>query len=107
MSSSEDGSNELPGTVVENVLTEGQQSQDLKKLGTVSTNFAINDIRYEVDMTDLTCDEAKYLCAKFMKGDYPDVEKSFLEFYFEARPTESVLVGCTTIETCKGQFSLA
>ncbi|XP_022088426.1 collagen alpha-1(II) chain-like [Acanthaster planci] len=102
MSSEEDGSVKLPGTYVENVLTEGQQSQDLRKQGLVSTNFYINDIRYQVDMSDLTCDEARYLCAKFNKGENPQVEKSFLEFHFEARPSEDVLTGCSPIEDCKG-----
>ncbi|XP_038058585.1 collagen alpha-2(I) chain-like [Patiria miniata] len=102
MSSQEDGAVQLPGTLVEQVLTEGQQSQDLKKQGSASTNFNINDIRYQVDMSDLTCDEARYLCAKFMKGENPEVEKSFLEFHFEARPSEDVLTGCSPIEDCKG-----
>ncbi|XP_038044859.1 uncharacterized protein LOC119719457 [Patiria miniata] len=102
MSSQEDGAVQLPGTLVEQVLTQGQQSQDLKKRSFFSRNFNINDIRYQVDMSDLTCDEARYLCAKFMKGDNPEVQKSFLEFHFEARPSEDVLTGCSPIEDCKG-----
>ncbi|XP_038058441.1 collagen alpha-2(V) chain-like isoform X2 [Patiria miniata] len=100
MSSNEDGSNELSGTVVEEALTEGQQSQDLQKTGG-SSNFYINDIRYQFDLTGHTCGDAKYLCAKFNKGPNPMLEKDFLPFAFEARPTEEVLTGCTEVD-CQG-----
>ncbi|XP_022110678.1 uncharacterized protein LOC110990135 [Acanthaster planci] len=98
LSSQEDGSVKLPGTLVDNVLTEGQQSQSLLKRGRTSTNFFIENIRYPVDMTDLTDGKAQYLCAKFSKGENPEFEKSYLEFHFEAKPTEDVLIGCTLLE---------
>ncbi|XP_022088425.1 uncharacterized protein LOC110978062 isoform X2 [Acanthaster planci] len=101
ISSDEDGSSELSGTVVEQALTEGQQSKDLSKAGG-ATNFYINDIRYQFDMTGHTCDDAKYLCAKFDKGENPQPAKDFLPFAFEARPSEDVLTGCTEIQNCQG-----
>ena len=103
MSTFEDGSNELPGTIVEEALTEGQQSQNLKKTA-ASDTFTINDIRYQFDLTDHTCDEAKYVCAKFNKGPDPKVEKEYLNFFFEARPSEDVLTGCTEILDCRGEL---
>lgn len=102
ISSMEDGSVKLPGTYVGNVLTEGQESLDLRKRGSISTNFYINDIIYPVDMSNLTCEEARYLCAKFNRGENPQVAKSFLAFHFEARPSDDVLTGCNFIEDCKG-----
>ncbi|XP_038058584.1 uncharacterized protein LOC119729863 [Patiria miniata] len=100
MSTFEDGSNELSGTVVEEALTEGQQSQNLKK--TSDELFIIPNIRYQFDLTDHTCDDAKYVCAKFNKGPNPEVEKDYLDYHFTAIPTEEVLTGCTEIDDCRG-----
>ncbi|XP_022088423.1 uncharacterized protein LOC110978061 isoform X2 [Acanthaster planci] len=100
MSTYADGSNELSGTVVEEALTEGQQSQDLKK--SPDELFTIRGIRYRFDLTDHTCKEAKYICAKFNKGPSPAVEKDYLEYYFLAVPTEEVLTGCTEMTDCRG-----
>ena len=101
MSMSEDGSDELAGTVVEEALTEGQQSQDLKK--NQGRRLQIRDIRYRFDLTGHTCDDAKYVCAKFNKGPNPEPAKSFLTFTFETRPDESVLTGCSEVPSCEGK----
>lgn len=101
MSPTEDGSVELAGTVVEEALTEGQQAQDLKK--NPSGRHVIRDIRYRFDLTDYTCDDAKYVCAKFNKGPNPEPAKSFLPFNFSATPDEAVLTGCSEVQRCQGK----
>ncbi len=101
MSDKEDGSNELSGTVVEEVLTEGQQSKDLKK-NSGRPIFDIDDIRYRFNLKGHKCADAKYLCAKFNKGPDAKVERDWLDFHFKAIPSEEVLTGCTAIEDCRG-----
>ncbi|XP_033625444.1 uncharacterized protein LOC117288629 isoform X2 [Asterias rubens] len=100
MAENEDGTGELSGTIVEEALTEGQQSQDLKK--NPGGVFSIEDIRYRFDLTDHTCEEANFICAKFNKGPNPEVEKDYLTFHFSAKPTEEVLTGCVENTFCKG-----
>ena len=101
VSSDQDGSNELPGTVVEEALTEGQQSQDLRK--SPSSLFTLTDIRYRFDLTHHTCAEARYICAKFNKGPDPEVEEPRLDYHFQASPSEAVLTVCTEIPECRGK----
>ena len=102
MSSTKDGANELAGTVVEEVLTEGQQSQDLKK-NPSTRKFTINDIRYRFNLKNHRCDDARFVCAKFNKGPNPKVEKDYLDFHFSYSPAEEVLTGCAPIENCRGK----
>ena len=102
VSSDQDGSNELPGTVVEEALTEGQQSQDLRK--SPSSLFTLTDIRYRFDLTHHTCAEARYICAKFNKGPDPEVEEPRLDYHFQASPSEAVLTVCTEIPECRGKL---
>ena len=100
LSSHADGSSELSGTVMDEALTEGQQSQGLKK--SPSATFEVENIRYQVDLTGHTCREARYVCAKFNKGPNPEVKKDYLDFHFSSYPKEKVLTGCTQIEDCRG-----
>ena len=92
MAENEDGTGELSGTVMEEALTEGQQSQGLKR--NPGGVFSIEDIRYRFDLTDHTCEEANFICAKFNKGPNPEVQKDYLTFHFTAKPTKDVLAGC-------------
>ena len=101
MSSHADGSGELSGTVMDEALTEGQQSQGLVK--SPSATFTIENIRYPVDLTGHTCREARYVCAKFNKGPNPEVMKDYLEFHFSGNPNDQVLIGCLQIEDCRSE----
>lgn len=99
VSNSGDGSNALPGSVVEDILTEAQQSQDLRK-DPSNPVFSIEGIRYRFDMSHHKCQDVKFICATFNKGPDPKLEQDYLEYHFTATPTEEVLTGCTAIETC-------
>ncbi|XP_033624437.1 uncharacterized protein LOC117287918 isoform X2 [Asterias rubens] len=99
MAENEDGTGELSGTVMEEALTEGQQSQGLKR--NPGGVFSIEDIRYRFDLTDHTCEEANFICAKFNKGPNPEVQKDYLTFHFTAKPTKDVLTGCVENAFCK------
>ena len=91
----------LSGTVVEDVLTMGQKSLDLIK---GVSPFTITYIRYEFDLANHTCADARFICARFDKGRNPFIAIGALEYHFEARPTEAVLTGCTEISDCEGGF---
>lgn len=103
MAENEDGTGELSGTVMEEALTEGQQSQGLKR--NPGGVFSIEDIRYRFDLTDHTCEEANFICAKFNKGPNPEVQKDYLTFHFTAKPTKDVLTGCVENAFCKSKLS--
>ncbi|XP_071788224.1 uncharacterized protein [Asterias amurensis] len=99
MAENEDGTGELSGTVMEEALTEEQQSQGLER--NAGGVFSIEDIRYRFDLTSHTCEEANFICAKFNKGPNPEVEKDYLTFHFTAKPTKDVLTGCVENTFCK------
>ncbi len=98
MSSSEDGTSELSGTVLEEALSEGQQSQSLTTSS--SGTLVFEDVRYRFDLTDHTCADAAFICAKFNKGRNPEMEKVNIPFNFSSRPSEDVLTSCVANQYC-------
>ena len=103
-----DGSDELSGTVVEEALTEEQQSLSLRKNPATRT-FSIDDIIYRFDLTNHTCKDAKYICAEFNKGQNPELERDYLWFHFQAKPTNGVLIDCIELRLigCKRKYLYA
>ena len=97
-----DGSDELSGTVVEEALTEEQQSLSLRK-NPVTRTFSIDAIIYRFDLTRHTCNDAKYICAEFNKGQNPELERDYLVFHFQAKPTNGVLIDCIGLTNCNGK----
>ena len=100
MSSDENGVSVVEGTLAEQVLTEEQQSKNLEK--DPSELLTLDNIRYSPDLSGRTCNEARYLCARFDKGPEPELAEQFTELRLRGDPGEPALTGCTEIEQCEG-----
>ena len=96
------GASVVPGTMVEEVLTPPMQSQSLTKDPSQRLDFT--SIPYRMDLTGKSCNEAKYICAKFNKGKNPQPDKKYSDFEFEGVPNEGALTGCSPLENCQGKW---
>lgn len=89
------------GSVVETILEEESLSRLQQNLPLEEDRDLIFDrIRVNLDMSDLKCDQLKYLCLEFTKN-----EESSLNFTFRVQPDGSALIKCVHLDpesTCTG-----
>ncbi|XP_071787482.1 chordin-like protein 1 [Asterias amurensis] len=95
MSSSENGQNELSGTVMQKALHERERPSS-----EMEGKVVFNDVSYGFDLTGHTCQDAKFICAQFIN---PKKERNvYYSLVFISPLYGELLTSCVENTNCRG-----